>query len=144
MLKKSELRSAQERAAALLSKAGIAVTEHERANIEVAEFGLGAGRLPEGPVERRGALGRVGQDGGLREAVRVQPRPSKMNVTASQLPEALISHPPAQTALVASAKTLPPAASSRAWAAVMVPALVTLPLPELTRIPSPKAAPTLG
>src|SRR5882757_7420704 len=41
MLKQSEVRNAQQRAAALLTQAGIAMTVHERDNIEIAEFGLG-------------------------------------------------------------------------------------------------------
>lgn len=41
MIKRSEVRRAQERAAAMLERAGIVLTPQERANIEVAEFGLG-------------------------------------------------------------------------------------------------------
>jgi D-lyxose ketol-isomerase len=41
MLTRSELQKAQERAAAMLRKAGIALTPEERKNIEVADFGLG-------------------------------------------------------------------------------------------------------
>ena len=41
MLKRSELKRAQERAAAMLDEAGIVLTPDERANIEVAELGLG-------------------------------------------------------------------------------------------------------
>lgn len=41
MLKRSELREAQERAAGLFSQAGIVLTPEEKAGVEVAEFGLG-------------------------------------------------------------------------------------------------------
>lgn len=41
MLKRSEVRMAQARAAEYLSEVGIALTPEEKANIEVAEFGLG-------------------------------------------------------------------------------------------------------
>jgi len=41
MIKRSELRKAQERAAKMLDDAGIALTPEERQNIEIAEFGLG-------------------------------------------------------------------------------------------------------
>lgn len=40
MIKRSEVKKAQERAAAMLEKAGIVITPEERANLEVAEFGL--------------------------------------------------------------------------------------------------------
>lgn len=41
MIKRSEVRVAQDRAAHMLTKAGIELTEEERQNIEIAEFGLG-------------------------------------------------------------------------------------------------------
>ena len=41
MIKQSEVRRARERAAEMLSRAGVVLTPEERANIEVAEFGLG-------------------------------------------------------------------------------------------------------
>ena len=41
MLKRSQMKKAQDRAASMLAHAGIALTTAERANIEVAEFGLG-------------------------------------------------------------------------------------------------------
>jgi D-lyxose ketol-isomerase len=41
MIKRSEMRKAQARAAAMLDKVGIVLTPAERAGIEVAEFGLG-------------------------------------------------------------------------------------------------------
>jgi len=41
MIKRSEVRKAQKRAAAMLKQQGIALTKKELANIEVAEFGLG-------------------------------------------------------------------------------------------------------
>ena len=41
MLKRSQVRSAQERAAQILQKVGIALTPQESRKIEVAEFGLG-------------------------------------------------------------------------------------------------------
>jgi len=41
MIKRSEVKQAQQRAAAMLERAGIALTPQERQNIEVAEFGLG-------------------------------------------------------------------------------------------------------
>jgi D-lyxose ketol-isomerase len=41
MLKESEARSAREKAARILAEAGITLTEEERAEIEVADFGLG-------------------------------------------------------------------------------------------------------
>ncbi len=41
MIKRSELKRAQEQAAELYSRAGIVLTPEERKNIEVAEFGLG-------------------------------------------------------------------------------------------------------
>ena len=41
MLKRSQVREAQERAAAMLDQVGIALTDQERENIEIAEFGLG-------------------------------------------------------------------------------------------------------
>ena len=41
MIKLSEVQAAQERAAMMLAQARIATTPQERANIEVAEFGLG-------------------------------------------------------------------------------------------------------
>ncbi|NLN76113.1 MAG: D-lyxose/D-mannose family sugar isomerase [Armatimonadetes bacterium] len=40
-MKRSEIISAQKRACEALSAAGIAITDEERANIEVADFGLG-------------------------------------------------------------------------------------------------------
>jgi D-lyxose ketol-isomerase len=40
-LRPSEIREAQERTAELLAQAGIVLTDEERANIEVADFGLG-------------------------------------------------------------------------------------------------------
>jgi D-lyxose ketol-isomerase len=40
MIKRSEVRRAQERAIAMLDRAGIVLTPAERANLEVAEFGL--------------------------------------------------------------------------------------------------------
>lgn len=40
MIKRSEVRQAQERAAEILHTAGITLTEEEKDNIEVAEFGL--------------------------------------------------------------------------------------------------------
>ncbi len=41
MLSKADATKAQERAAAMLEKAGIAITPEERASIEIADFGLG-------------------------------------------------------------------------------------------------------
>ena len=41
MIKRSEMKVAQERAAAMLAAAGIPLTNEEQENIEVAEFGLG-------------------------------------------------------------------------------------------------------
>jgi D-lyxose ketol-isomerase len=41
MIKRSQVRAAQRRAAAMLDAVGIAITPAERENIEVAEFGLG-------------------------------------------------------------------------------------------------------
>jgi D-lyxose ketol-isomerase len=41
MIKRSEVKKAQKRAAAMLKKEGIALTKQELNNIEVAEFGLG-------------------------------------------------------------------------------------------------------
>lgn len=41
MIKRSEVKVAQQRAAAMLDQVGIALTQEERRNIEVAEFGLG-------------------------------------------------------------------------------------------------------
>jgi len=41
MIKRSEVRKAQERAAAMLERLGVQLTPDECANIEVAEFGLG-------------------------------------------------------------------------------------------------------
>src|SRR5258706_9434397 len=41
MIKRSEVRKAQERAATMLERLGVKLTANERANIEVAEFGLG-------------------------------------------------------------------------------------------------------
>jgi len=41
MLKRSQVRDAQERAAQILKHLGIALTSQERENVEVAEFGLG-------------------------------------------------------------------------------------------------------
>jgi D-lyxose ketol-isomerase len=41
MLTQSQAKAAQERAAAMLAQAGIRLTPAERANIEIAEFGLG-------------------------------------------------------------------------------------------------------
>jgi D-lyxose ketol-isomerase len=40
MISKAELKKAQRRAAAMMAKAGIALTAKEKANIEVADFGL--------------------------------------------------------------------------------------------------------
>ena len=40
MLTRSELEATQQRAAAMLDRVGIALTEKERANLEVADFGL--------------------------------------------------------------------------------------------------------
>ena len=40
MIKRSEMKKAQERAARMLDDAGIALTPEERQNIEIAEFGL--------------------------------------------------------------------------------------------------------
>ena len=41
MIKRSEVRQLQARAAAMLDEEGIELTDEERNNIEVAEFGLG-------------------------------------------------------------------------------------------------------
>ena len=41
MVKRSVVSAAQERARAMFDEAGIVLTPEERANIEVAEFGLG-------------------------------------------------------------------------------------------------------
>ena len=41
MITRSQVQSAQERAAQMLAQAGITITPEERRNIEVAEFGLG-------------------------------------------------------------------------------------------------------
>jgi len=41
MIKRSEVKAAQKRAAKMLDEAGIAITPEERANIEIAGFGLG-------------------------------------------------------------------------------------------------------
>jgi len=41
MIKRSQVTTAQERAAQMLAKVGIVVTPQERGSIEVAEFGLG-------------------------------------------------------------------------------------------------------
>lgn len=41
MIKRSDVKKAQARAAEILDKAGICLTPHERGRIEVAEFGLG-------------------------------------------------------------------------------------------------------
>jgi len=41
MIKRSEVKKAQQRAAKMLKKAGIVLTPDERNNIEIAEFGLG-------------------------------------------------------------------------------------------------------
>jgi D-lyxose ketol-isomerase len=41
MIRRSEVRNAQDRAAEMLDRVGIKLTPDERANIEVAEFGLG-------------------------------------------------------------------------------------------------------
>lgn len=49
MISRSQLADARRRAAAALERAGVVLTDHERANIEVAELGLG-------DLERQGLL----------------------------------------------------------------------------------------